>query len=1130
MKMRASSSVVIFYDPEFFSEHNFWGNSFNVEEICGSCQILDFQALQGADMTTVNTLILPYGQWFPLGIYEKLKFLLGNGGDIIVLGGAPFEKPCIFESGKWKIDDPLQIGLWKEFFHSEWRNSLGLSFHNVVRKSQWHYDGFNLNVNEKFQKAFSGSKISWTCEAYLGKLFPLEVGRAADVMSTTPEESTAPSITDFVTIVEPLHSRDIKGRVLCAGIEAGKDWTVNDHRLFLESMLDSLEMDNFSRSSLGLRLSKTTIHQGGELCLELWNRKDNLQKTANLEIVNARGNIMAAFSAATGGERKLPVAGLESGAFTLLIKNGHDETIKYPFSILEADTGKLPDFKVSKRNGYSVIEKDGRAIPAEMYSFDPVDRHLDRVAADFASHGIKIINFLHPLMLSWKGENEYDWSSLDHMIGRILRRAPDALIFPRILLQTPPWWDEANPDEVKVYRSGRNYLENKKLATVGFHYGTQLPVYSKFNNGGLSPRIKQASYYSEKWRNDIAEGMKALAKHVKKQIWRNNFIGVFFGAGTCGEWGNFSEKASQDWEDMSNPALTAFRKWLMNKYPEPSERVKAWEHLKDFAQDDVKLPESKYLIETDFVHGLFSEPDKIFEDAKNIAPAEIENALPPTFARRHVSHCGFLKDPQQSADSIEYFSWNRESFPELLKEISREIRAAFSNKIIVGTFYGYLMQEYFIDLDDAAASLGFPFALSSPDSPDLYVAPHYYSYRELVSGDANVKTPTGSIRLSDKIYMDENDQRTILAERKNYLYYGGTPNDTMKEAVETCKRNFVARLSKNVGMWWYDLFGHGWYDHPQIMKAIEKTFDIFNHLINTPNPASFMDSDNRLNVIYGTDGYKYHCACSKFSQLNTHEHIQKHFNRNGSRWEAFLKEDMTKAPKAKAWLFLNTFNISGKECDWIHNNLKRDGNLLIWLYAPGIYRDGKMDLEYSSNLAGIKLDWDLDSYLSDIELENMRHPALESLMDDKITGFVTDLEHLPQNSNINRISPEIYVNNLDAVSLGRNPKNKRTTFAVRDFGDWKSAYVAAPIVPHKVMRSLLQWGGMTPHLDTPDAFYSDGDIIGISSGKEGKKILSFPSEFTVENLWNEEMLRSNNKKLSLNLGEGETFIGRVFKQ
>ncbi len=1131
MKTQDSSSVVVFYDPKFFPEHNFWGDSFEAEAICGSCRILDFQELQNVDTNTFDALILPYGQRFPMGLYDKLKALLGNGGDIIVLGGAPFEKPCILEEGEWKIHDPLQIGLWKEFFHSEWRNSLGFSFHNVVRKSQWYHDGFALNVNEKFQKAFSGSKTLWPCEAYLGKLLPLEVGRTANVMSTTPELSAAPTIIDFVTIVEPLHSRDITGRVLCVGLEAGKDWTANDHRLFLGSLLDSLEADNSSRSSLGLRLSRTTIPHGGELCLELWNRKDDVQRTANLEIVDAKGNTMAAFSADSGSERNFPLADLGSGAFALLIKNDNEETIEYPFSILEADSGKLPDFKVSKQNGCSVIEKNGRAMPADMYAFDPVDRHLDRIAADFSSHGIKIIHFLHPLMLSWKGEDEYDWSSLDHMIERILRRAPDALIFPRILLQTPPWWDEANPDEVKVYRSGRNYLENKKIAKVGFHYGTQLPIYSKFNNGGLSSRIKQASYFSKKWRSDIAKGMKSLARHVEKQIWRNNFLGVFFGAGTCGEWGNFAEKASQDWEDMSKPALTAFREWLKNKYPEPNERAKAWAHLKNFAQEDVKLPESKYLIETDFVHGLFSEPDKIFKDAQNIAPAEIENALPPTFARRHVSSCGFLKDPQQSADSIEYFSWTRESFPELLKEISRGIRAAFSNKIIVGTFYGYLMQEYFVDLDDGASGLGFEFALDSPDSPDLYVAPHYYSHRELASGDANIKSPTGSIRLSDKIYLDENDQRTILTERKNYLHYGGTPDDTMKEAIEMCKRNFVARLSKNVGMWWYDLFGHGWYDHPDIMKTIEKTFGIFSHVMNTPNPASFMDSDNRLNVIYATDGYKYHCACSKFSPLNTHEHIQKHFNRNGSRWEAFLKKDMSKAPKAKAWLFLNTFNMSREECEWINNNLKRDGNLLIWLYAPGIYRDGKMDLEYASNLTGIKLDWDVDSYLRDIELGNLSHPALASLMGEKVAGFMADVkEAAAQESNINRISPEIYVNDSDAVSLGINSENKRTTFAVHDFGDWKSAYIAAPIVPNKVMRSLLQWGGMTPQLDTPDSFYSNGDIIGISASEAGKKTLCFPSEFTVENMWTGEMLKSNGQKLSLRLDRSETFIGRVFKQ
>jgi hypothetical protein len=1130
MKNTSQNTIIIFYDQDFFPEHNFWGESLDVEQICSPYLLMDFKTLLDFDLFTVKSIILPYGQRFPLEIYEKLKKLLANGGDIIVLGGAPFEKACVFDNNKWKINDPLQIGLWKEFFNSEWRNGLSLSFHNVVRESQWSYDGFSLDVNKKFHKAFLDSKKKCDCEAYLGKLVPLEVGRTVNIMSTTSEQSTAPSIIDFVTIVEPLHSRDIKGRILCAGFEADKIWNIDNHRSFLNSMLEALKLDNSSRSSLGMKLSQTTIPHGGELYLDLWSRQAKFQDTIELELIDAQANSLKTISIDSPDKVKLPVADLDSGVFTLLIKNKNNEEIKYPFSILPANSGKLPDFKVAKKNGYPIIEKDGYAIPAELYACDPVDRHLDGIIPDFSSRKIKIVNFLYPIMLSWKGEDEYDWTSLDYMIERILRRAPNALLFPRILLQTPPWWDKANPDELKVYRSGRNYVENKEVAKDGVRRINQLPIYSKFNQGGLSPRIKQASYYSKKWRKDIAKVMKSLAKHVEAQIWRNNFLGIFFGAGTCGEWGHFTENANFDWEDMSEVASTAFRGWLSKKYPNPNKRLEKWEYLKSFTKEDVKLPESPHLVATDFVHGFLSDPNKILNDAKNIAPGEIDKALPPNFARRHVSRYGFLKDPLQSADSIEYFSWLQESLPDLLNEISIGIRAAFSNKIIVGTFYGYLMQEYFVDLNDSADALGFPLALESSDSPDLYVAPHYYTSRELLSGDANVKTPTGSIRLSNKIFLDENDQRTIFSRRKNYMINGGTVNDSITENIEMCKRNFVARLSKNVGMWWYDLFGHGWFDHPEMMKTIEKTFTIYKEAIDTPNTASFADSDNRLNVIFATDAYKYHCACSKFSLLNTHEQIQKHFNRNGTQWEAFLKKDIKKAPQAKAWFFLNTFNMSKEECDWINNNLKCDNNILIWLYAPGIYRDGKINLNYASELTGINLAWDLDSQLEDIELENLSHPALSALKGKKVKGFLTGFKDAPKNSNIDRISPEIYVDDTKATALGRNSKNNRTSFAVRDFRDWKSVYIAAPMIPHELMRSLLLWGGISPNLDSSDSFYSNGDIIGISSSQKGKKTLSFPSEFRLKNLWNGEEFNSQDKKVSFKLDKAETFIGRVFKQ
>ena len=1116
--MSSSQETVVFFDPQFFPEHNFMGE--DIQEICSDCQLLDFQSLQQADFSKIRTLILPYGQRFPLALYDGIKKLLNSGGDLIVLGGAPLEKPCILEDEKWKIYDPLHIGLWKEFFHSEWRNSLGLSFHNVVKESQWYHGGLKLEVNENFESAFS--ETSWKCDHYCGKLLPLNVGRTANIMSTVPERSAAPTITDFVTIVEPLHSREINGRVLCAGFTPDSSWTVREHNLFLNSLLASLELDK--KTSLGMFLDDCVLTYESKLSLDLWARNKSCPQTVNIELINSEG-MQKTFSGKVNTINELSLAGLASGAYSLLV----DSSIKYDFSILEADCGKLPDFTVSRVNGYPVIKKDDEAIAAELYAFDPVDRHLDRIAADFANHGVRIIHFLCPLILCWKGENEYDWSSMDHMIERILRRAPGALVCPRILLQTPPWWDEANPDEVVRFRSGKNYLENKKPAEVGFHYKTQLPIYSKFNNGGLAPRIKQPSYYSQKWRSDIAKAMKDLAKHIEEKIWRNNFLGVFFGAGTCGEWGNFSEKANQDWEDLSEPALKAFRTWLKKQYSNTDERIKAWKKLSDFLPEDVKLPESNYLKSTDHVHTYFSKPDKFAEMAKNIPPLNIEKTFPPGFARRHVSRYGFLKDPEQSRDSIEYFQWLTESFPELLEDISRGIRAAFPNKIIVATFYGYQMQEYLQDLDGGAGALGFPKALASADSPDVYVSPHYYSDRTLGDGDANIKNPSGSVRLSNKIFLDENDQRTILTERKNYLFYGGTEEDTLNEAREMSKRNFIARLSKNVGLWWYDLFGHGWFDHPEIMNTIKKTTQIYKKVISTPN-NSFQKSDNRLNVVYAVDAYKYICACSKFCFLNTHRQIQQNFNRHGFLWEAFYKQDMRKMPKAKAWFFMNDLNISREEREWINNNLKRDGNILIWIYAPGIYSEDKIDVGHISELVDMNLAWDMNSHLEDIELTNLSHPALKGLNGEKVKGFLQDTKDLPEDSNINRISPEIYVDDPQAVSLGINPKNQRTTFAVRDFGDYKSAYIAAPIVPHKVMRSLLCWNNMKPTLDTTDCLYGNGDLVGINAAEAGEKIITMPKDFELENLWNGDKLISEACQVKINLKAKETFIGRIYKK
>ncbi len=98
---------------------------------------------------------------------------------------------------------------------------------------------------------------------------------------------------------------------------------------------------------------------------------------------------------------------------------------------------------------------------------------------------------------------------------------------------------------------------------------------------------------------------------------------------------------------------------------------------------------------------------------------------------------------------------------------------------------------------------------------------------------------------------------------------------------------------------------------------------------------------------------------------------------------------------------------------------------------------------------------------------------------------------------------------------------------MRDFGDWKSVFVAIPILPHAITRGILSWAGLTPTLDTDDALYTNGDFIGIYAKDAGTKTITLPGEFVIDDMFSDRSLQSAGGKVTLDIACAETFIGRI---
>ena len=130
----------------------------------------------------------------------------------------------------------------------------------------------------------------------------------------------------------------------------------------------------------------------------------------------------------------------------------------------------------------------------------------------------------------FEGE-EPDYSEFESTVNRILAECPDALIFPRIHLSMPRKWITENPDET--------------VATL---------------KGGF-----RESLFSDAFRRDGAELLKALVSHIRSSRYAGRVAGYHLCGGLTQEWmhhdgfGSYSEMGMRKFKEFMLESVQAVR-------------------------------------------------------------------------------------------------------------------------------------------------------------------------------------------------------------------------------------------------------------------------------------------------------------------------------------------------------------------------------------------------------------------------------------------------------------------------------------------------------------------------------------------------------------------------------------------
>ena len=570
--------------------------------------------------------------------------------------------------------------------------------------------------------------------------------------------------------------------------------------------------------------------------------------------------------------------------------------------------------------------------------------------------------------------------------------------------------------------------------------------------------VARFSFASEIWRGEAERSLRALIRHVRRSSYDDRIAGYFVGAGHCGEWIWWCDFNHGRYDlDYSAAMTRAFRKYLAEKYGgDVAALRRAW-----------------------------NDPKAAFEDA----------TVPP-LGDRNAPAIGDFYDPSESGRVRDYAECHSAVVSDSLLQLARAAKEADDGRSVVGAFFGSLQCVNYL----WSGQSDYMRVFESPDV-DFMASPFTYENRG-VGDHAPLRALLGSLRLRGKLWFAEADDRTCFSEPNQRCY--GAP-DNLPDTLAVLWRDFAHILAAGVNGWW-TCFGPKWFDDPEILQAFKRMQQI------SQESLSWDCRPNGEIAVLIHRGSLLTCS-SKLSFLCLDRERIHEWGRLGSMPEYFDLSDVSspEVQRHKLFIFPNSFSLTSDERRLIDRHLKRDGNVLVWIYAPGVINPGAnppWSVEHMRDLVGMRLACDRRRLPADMILADSDHPAVSGLpkgmrfgsFTRPITSGAGITPDKPVKLGPVAVAPRFYVDDPSATALGRYAGTDRVGFAIKKFPGWTSVYLGSPAAPAVLLRALARFAGVHLYLDGDDVVYHNRTILAIHTARGGKRSVRLPGRRDVFDL------------------------------
>lgn len=485
--------------------------------------------------------------------------------------------------------------------------------------------------------------------------------------------------------------------------------------------------------------------------------------------------------------------------------------------------------------------------------------------------------------------------------------------------------------------------------------------------------------------------------------------------------------------------------------------------------------------------------------------ASFEDLQVPIYQPEGAEGDKFVRSSRKQRKYVDYHLFLSDATVQRIGDLAYAVKEASEGNFLVGASYGYTFEWS----HPANGHLSLGKMLRTPEI-DFIAGPPSYRDRE-PGGTAAFPGPIDSFALNGKLYISEEDFKTSLS--------GGREPDDFNPMIKTPQaldsvhwRGAGAALAHGSGISWMDLWGNGWLKTSSIWSRASK---IAESLVNGMAKGT---SEPDVCVFIDERALAYLVDPNAFTLLV--QNVRESVLRAGVSAGFYLLSDLAhreKFPEAKAYIFLNAWDLRPDLRAAIKSRLQRDGKVLFWLYSAGLFDSGRDSLERAREVTGIALKPQPFYSKSGTTILNRRHPLCEAFPDRAIASGT-------------KLEPSYFAIPEDALVLGEYSQTGLPSFVVKEIDGetpdqkWTSVFLGEPMVNPALIRALAQMAGAHIWNFNEDVVHLRPPFLTVHCANAGNRTIALPSKWSAYNLLQKQWVQTDSTNLRFTATDGSTHV------